>query len=200
MVSEQTALSLPAVAVAGSLTLFRYTSYDVPFWVRPNSRPGRWHVRGDPPTQYWSMTPDAAWAELIRAESLTTEDELDQLRMPLWVGRFPATGLIDLGDDDVLDRLAICSQALVDDDWSACQSLGRELRRGGHRGVITPCAALDQHWNVTIFGPRRLIDWRDRAALARTVPAAVAAIGRPPRGLIPQVQHRADPSGHPSLF
>src|SRR5262245_37715829 len=53
----------------------RYSSYDTPFWARENSEPGRWHVRGDGPTQYLSLSSDGAWAELIRNERLTSEDE-----------------------------------------------------------------------------------------------------------------------------
>jgi hypothetical protein len=181
------------------MTLFRYSSYDVPFWVRRNSRAGRWHEVGDPATQYWSMAPEAAWSELIRAEDLRSEADLDQLRMPLWVCRFPSAGLIDLVDDAVRSKLEISLDALVADDWGPCQRLGRELRLT-HSGVIAPCASLERYWNVTMFGPLRQIDWRDRPALARTVPAAVAAIGRPPTALVDRVIRPADASGRVSLF
>lgn len=200
MASEQIAFPLPAVSTAGSLTLFRYSSYDVPFWVKPNTRPGRWNLANEAPTQYWSMTPDAAWAELIRAENLQTEQELDEVRMPIWASRVPAAGLIDLGVDATRERLGTSLAELSSEDWASCQQLGRELRHAGHLGVISPCAALEGHWNVTIFGPRRQIDWRDRPALARTVPAAIAAVGRPPRGLLDRVRRPADPATRPRLF
>jgi RES domain-containing protein len=198
--SEQVPFSLPAVTTAGSLTLFRYCSYDVPFWVRLNTRPGRWHRIGDPPTQYWSMTPDAAWAELIRAEGLRSEEELDLVRMPLWTCRCPPAGLIDLGDETIRSRLGISLSALSGDAWAPCQDLGRELRHAGHPGVIAPCAALDGHANLTIFGARRQIDWRDRPALARTIPAAIVAVGRPAPGLVQRVHRPADPGSRPQLF
>jgi hypothetical protein len=198
--SEQTSLTLPAVATAGSLTLFRYTSYDVPFWVRPNSRSGRWHVSGDPPTQYWSMTPDAAWAELIRSENLRTEAELDELRMPIWACRYPASNLVDFGEHHACERLGISATELVADDCSPCQALGRRLRIDSCPGVIAPCVALDGHWNVTLFGARRQIDWRDRPALARTVPATVVSVGRPRRNLINEVRRRLDLNSPPALF
>lgn len=199
VVSEQISLELPAIATAGSVTLFRYSSYDVPFWVRGNTRPGRWHQLGDGPTQYWSMTPDAAWAELIRAEELFSESELDELRMPLWACRFPKARLLDLGQSATRERLGISDRDLVSDDWTACQGLARKIR-AEHPGLISPCPALDGHWNVTIFGPRRQIDWRDRPALARNVPAAVVAIGRPRHDLIASVTRRSDPTGRPALF
>jgi RES domain-containing protein len=196
--ADQTEL-LPAISAPGSLILFRYSDYDVPFWARPNSRPGRWHVAGDPATQYWSMTPDAAWAELIRAEGLQLEEELDFVRMPLWVCRVPATRLMDLREAEIQEQVGLTGDALVGDEWEVCQVVGARLRERC-AGVIAPCAALDGHSNVTIFGARRQIDWRGRPALASTAPAAIVAIGRPPTGLIALVRRRADLAGWNRLF
>jgi RES domain-containing protein len=197
--SEQTELGLGQVVTPGRITLFRYSDYDVPFWSRQNSRPGRWHRRGDPPTQYWSMTPDAAWAELIRAENLRSEAELDLVRMPIWACRVPMVGLLNLTDIDVQDAQGITEPELVGDSWTPCQELGGKVR-ATCAGVIAPCAALDRHANVTIFGARRAIDWRDRPALARTVPATVVAVGRPPVGLLERVRRTADDDGALPLF
>lgn len=199
MASEQTALALPGVVAPGSITLFRWSDYDVPFWARNNSRPGRWHVVGNPPTQYWSMTPDAAWAELIRTEDLRLEEDLDLVRMPLWVCRLPAVGLVDLTRPEVQAIHGVDEPALVEDAWDVCQTLGRTLRTD-FPGVIAPCAALDGHANVTIFGPRRAIDWRERPALARTIPATVAAVGRPPAGLVNRVRRAVDNQNRQRLF
>ena len=199
MAAEQIELDLPAVSSAGSLTLFRYCSYDVPFWVLPNTRSGRWQVQGEEPTQYWSSTPDAAWAELIRAERLRTESELDLVRMPIWVCRFPIAGLVDLRDHEAREAASISEAALIDDDWSACQRLGSALRKS-HVGVIAPCAALDGHANLTMFGPKRMVDWRERAALSSAVPAGIVSIGRPPLNLVERVRQSADLSGRQSLF
>jgi hypothetical protein len=99
---EQT--SLFAGDKGTTYTAFRWSDYDVPFWARGNTRPGRWHRVGDGPTQYWTLCPEAAWAELIRAENLQTEDELDLVRMPLWVCRIPATGLLDLSATRAIRR------------------------------------------------------------------------------------------------
>jgi RES domain-containing protein len=195
--SEQTELALPGVVAAGSLTLFRYSGYDVPFWARPNSRSGRWHQFGDPPTQYWSMSPEAAWAELIRAEQLLVEADLDLVRMPLWACRVPVVGLVNLTEAAVQAAHSVTDADLVADFWHACQSLG-QLLRAEHPGVIAPCAALDGHANVTLFGARRAIDWRVRSALARAVPATVVAIGRPPVGLVDLVR-RPGGEDYPAL-
>lgn len=199
MAAEQTELSLPSVVSTGRATLFRYSSYDVPFWVLPNTRAGRWHCVGDPPTQYWSGSPDAAWAELIRSEELRLEEDLDLLRMPLWAGRFPLAEMVDLQEPAAMDSTGLTAEDLVGEDWAACQEAGSAMRRS-RSGVIAPSAALDGHASVTMFGARRMIDWRQRPALASAVPAAVVAIGRPRRGLLEKVRHRADPAGSQRLF
>ena len=180
------------------LIAFRYCDYDVPFWVRANSREGRWHVVGDPPTQYWSTTPDGAWAELIRAEELTLEDELDLLRMPIWVCRIPCLGLIDLRDSASQEQHGITAADLTSEDWSACQRVATHVRASA-RGVISPSAAMDDASNVTLFGPRRAIALEQRPALASAVPSAVVAHGRPRPGLIPSVLRRTG-YPHPTLF
>lgn len=199
MAAEQTELELPSVASTGSATLFRYSSYDVPFWVLPNTRPGRWHVAGDAPTQYWSGSPDAAWAELIRSEELRSEAEVDLVRMPLWVCRFPFAELVDLRDISAQKAAGLTREDLVGESWAACQQAGAVLRQS-HSGVIAPAAALDGHENVTIFGPKRMTEWGERPALASAVPAAIAAVGRPRPGLVESVRQRVDPAGSQRLF
>lgn len=184
MAPEQVALP---VSAPGSLTIFRYTDYDVPFWARSNTRAGRWNEVGDGPTQYWSLTSDAAWAELIRAKDLYTEQELEMVRMPIWACRIPAVGLLDLHDATTLEGCGLTPGDLVADDWRACQQTAPILRAEAP-GIITPCVALDGHANVTLFGPRRAIDWRTKPALVSTVPACKVAVGRPPPGLIDRVR------------
>lgn len=181
---------LPGVGSRAATTLvaFRWSTYDVPFWARANTRPGRWHVAGDEPTQYWSLDPHAAWAELIRQESLTHEDELEHVRMPLWVCRVRPSPIVDLRDAETRAEHGIAADALVAEDWSACQELGGRLRRQGVAGVVAPCAALPSASNLTVFGPRRAIDWSTSPVLASTVPAVISAVGRPPRGLVRRVQ------------
>jgi RES domain-containing protein len=179
---------------ADDLVAFRYCSYDVPFWVRPNTREGRWNRIGDPPTQYWALSPEAAWAELIRHEDLRTEEALAELRMPMWVCRVPATGIVDLCDPAVRARYGLTLDDLTDEDWTACQCASATLRQEV-RGVIAPSAALPGARTLTLFGPRRLIALEDRPALASAVPGAVVAIGRPPPGLLVRIWGRArDPT------
>lgn len=189
----------PFGARVGSLTAFRYSSYDVPFWVRPNTRAGRWHRAGAGPTQYWSLSPDAAWAELIRHEGLNDESELDTVRMPVWVCRVPSIILVDLRDSDAWTRHGVTEGQLLDDDWTVCQDLAAGLRAQAD-GVIAPCAALPDEANLTIFGARRAIGWQSLPALASAVPAARVAIGRPPSGLVDRVRRRVRPGATGRLF
>lgn len=176
---------------------FRYCSYDVPFWVRPNTRPGRWHVVGDGPTQYWSLTPEGAWAELIRCEGLTTEAELDDVRIAIWVCRLSSMGIADLHEPELQDRYNLTPTDLTADAWGACQRAGAQLRADKVRGVLAPSAALAHAINLTLFGPRRAIAFDRKPALASALPSAVAAVGRPPKGLVDQVLQR---TGSPTLF
>jgi RES domain-containing protein len=194
--SAQTALPISA---PGIFAAFRYCSYDVPFWARPNTRAGRWNRENDPPTQYWALTPDAAWAELIRAEDLKTEEDLDLVRMPLWVCRVPVMSLVDLREPDQQQQYGLDQVAQMDDDWSACQEVAPAVRADA-AGVITYSAALDHHWNLTLFAAKRAIDWRSTPALASTLPATIAALGRPPRGLVDEVRRPQAPIPQDSLF
>lgn len=196
MLPEQTHLS---VGQPGVLTVFRYVDYDHPFWVAPNRRAGRWHGLGEPPTQYWSLSPDAAWAELIRAEDLRTEAELDLVRMPLWVCRVLTTGLIDLRLPEMQEAHAIGEDVQRADDHERCRLAGARIRLVC-RGIVSFSAALAQHANLTMFGPRRAVDWRRHSSLASTLPAAVSATGRPPSGLLPRVEMLPAVADQDSLF
>ncbi len=164
----------------------------MPFWARSNTRDGRWNYGGVDSTQYWSLTPEAAWAELIRHEDLQSEEDLDLVRMPFWVCRIPTVMLVDLRLRDERERRGISDDQLIDDDWRPCQDLAERLREHV-RGVISPAAALPEHANVTLFGARRAIDWHSRPALASAIPTSRAAIGRPPEGLVDHVRRRVPP-------
>ena len=168
MAPEQVALPLSA---PGSLSVFRYTDYDVPFWARPNSRSGRWNVAGDDvPTQYWCMTPDGAWAELIRAKELNSEAELDMVRMPLWVCRIPTMLLTDMLHAEAQETYGVSLEQMIGDDWAPCQAAAAELRRRC-RGVITPNAALDGHTRTSPFSePGERSTGARRLRLARQCP------------------------------
>jgi hypothetical protein len=197
---EQERLSLAATSVRddSTLTAFRFSTYDVPFWTRNNTRAARWNYANDGCTQYWALCPEASWAELIRYENLTTEEELDQVRMPLWVCRIPELGLLDLRDAENQRRCDLTAEELVADAWTATQRSSTKLREEVP-GILTPSSALPGHTNVTLFGPRRSVDWHTRPALASTLPTTRVAIGRPPPDLVGLVR-RPGPEHQSQLF
>lgn len=179
---------------------FRQTDYDVPFWARSNSQPGRWNKAGDAPTQYWSLHPDGAWAEFVRQEELTDPAAILALHRPIWVCRISLAPLVDLREDEERVRYGVTAGELVSSDWTACQRLGRRLRADGAPGVLAPSAALAGHDNLTIFGPRRAIALHRRPVLHSTVPAAVVARGAPEPGLVERVRQWASPDAPDRLF
>jgi RES domain-containing protein len=171
---------------------FRYSNYDTPFWVRPNSEPGRWHRIGDGATQYLSTTVDGAWAELIRAEELRTEQETALVRMPMWVAEVHVQRVADYGTFERAEAAGFSADALIDDDYSRCQEEGKRLREAGFQGIAAPSAALPNSLNLTLFGPRIASTWRLRPLLASSIPAMKIAVGAPPEGVVERVRQRGE--------
>jgi hypothetical protein len=169
---------------------FRYSNYDTPFWVRPNTQPGRWHAVGDGPTQYLSATADGAWAELIRSEELRSESDVAMVRMPLWQARVDQTYVVDYSTFELAERSGFAAEALVDDDQERSRAEGKRLRDLGYAGVLAPSAALSDTANLTLFGPRVSIGWDSQPTLASAIPAAVLTSGAPPQGLATRVRFR----------
>jgi RES domain-containing protein len=171
---------------------FRYSNYDTPFWVRPNSEPGRWHQAGDGPTQYLSTTVDGAWAELVRAEELRSEQEVALVRMPMWVAEVHVQRIADYGTFEKAEAAGFPPAALIDDDHSRCQEEGRRLRQAGFQGVLAPSAALPTSINLTLFGPRIASTWQQRPLLTSSIPATKIAVGAPPEGVVERVRQRGE--------
>lgn len=192
---------------------FRYSSYDTPFWVRENSQAGRWHARGDGPTQYLSLSADGAWAELIRSEELRTEDEVAMVSVPMWATEVDQGMVADYSSFDRAEAAGFDPSALVDEDYARCQREGARLRSLSYAGLMTPSAALTGAINLTLFGPRMASTWGRSTLLASSIPATIITKGAPPPGLLPRVRrlgmthmglvahlagHAASPaSGHP---
>src|SRR5215210_1312866 len=167
---------------------WRYSNYDTPFWARSNTRDGRWNSAGEASVQYLAMEPNGAWAELIRAEELRSEEEVATVRIPIWVAAVNEV-VVDYATFDKAEAAGFAPDALVDDDWARCQDEGRRLRDLGYGGVITPSAALPGATNLVIFGARILWAWRRPVVLSATIPATVAAVGSPPNGLVSGVRN-----------
>jgi RES domain len=170
-------------------TLYRYSSYDSPFWVRENSEPGRWHARGDGPTQYLSTSTDGAWAELIRREELRTEDEVAMVSVSMWAIAAEYRMIVDYSTFERAEAGGFDPAALVDEDHESCQPEGARLRKLSYAGVIAPSAALPGAINVTLFGTRIASAWGRPPLLASSLPAAIITKGAPPPGLLSRVRH-----------
>lgn len=171
---------------------FRYSNYGSPFWVRPNTEPGRWHWPGDGPTQYLSTTVDGAWAELARAEGLRSEQEVALVRMPMWVAEVNVQRIADYGSFEKSEAAGFAADALIDDDYARCQEEGSRLRGTGFQGVLAPSAALSGSLNLTLFGPRVASTWRARPLLASSIPATKIAVGSPAEGVVERVRHKGE--------
>lgn len=169
---------------------FRYSNYDTPFWVRPNSEPGRWHQIGDAPTQYLSTTVDGAWAELIRAEDLRSEQEVELVRMTIWAAEVHVQRVADYSTFEKAEAAEFYPDALIDDDYSRCQLEGKRLREAGFQGVLAPSAAVTSSLSLTLFGPRIASTWQSRPLLASSLPASRIARGAPPEGIVGRVRRR----------
>lgn len=184
------ARDLPTVAL-NDVIAWRYSNYDTPFWARNNTRDGRWNTAGEATVQYLAMEPNGAWAELIRAENLRSEEQVATVRIPIWVAATNEV-LVDYSTFEKAEAAHFAPDALVDDDWSRCQAEGKRLRALAYGGVLTPSAALPGATNVVVFGPRILWAWRRPLVLSATIPATVAAVGSPPAGLVGRVRYFGD--------
>lgn len=171
---------------------FRYSNYDTPFWVRPNSEPGRWHGIGDESTQYLATTVEGAWAELVRAEGLRSEAEVSLIRMPMWVARVRVHRIADYGTFDKAADAGFPPDALVEDEYLRCQEEGRRLRDAGYQGVLSPSAALPGSTNLTLFGPKVASSWEVQPLLPSSIPASILAVGAPPEGIVARVRQTGD--------
>jgi len=174
-------------------TLFRYSSYDTPFWARNNRSAGRWNYAREAATQYLSADPDTAWAELIRYEGLRDENGVALVRMQIWAVSLEQGNLADYGTFEKAEAAGFSPAALIDDDWTECQREAERLRALGYAGVVAPSAALPFALNVTLFGPRVRTSWGRATRLASALPACVVAVGSPPVGLVSRVRHYGAP-------
>ena len=170
-------------------TFFRYSSYDVPFWVRSNTTDERWHLSGDGPTQYLSGTTDGAWAELIRNENLRSESDLALVAMPLGQAKIEQTHIADYHDFETADRAGFDPEALIHDDQRACREEGKRLRQAGFSGVIYPSSALPGEDISPCSALRSPFPGARLVVLVSGIPASKLSVGAPPAELLPRVRH-----------
>lgn len=185
---------LPASVTVDAIA-YRWSDYDTPLWARPNSSAQRWNRTRETPTQYLSLSPEGAWAELIRAEDLASVADVRHVSMPLWALQVRETHVADYATFERAAAAGFPPEALVDEDHERCRAEGTRLREHGFRGVLAPSAALPRAVSLTLFGARMAIAWdsgEDRR-LASFLPARQLAVGRPPDDLLPRVRRRGAP-------
>lgn len=142
----------------------------------------------DGPTQYLSLHPNGAWSELARREGLRDEEELAQVRMKIWIAETSSQPIVDYSTFERAEAAGFPAEALVSDDYRLCQEEGKRIRER-YAGVIAPSASYPGVLNLTLFGARRRIEWGTHSQLSSTIPAAVVAVGAPPRGIAENVRH-----------
>lgn len=179
-------------AVAVDEVAYRWTDYDTPLWSRPNSTAQRWNRTREAPTQYLSLSPEGAWAELIRTEDLTSVAQVRLVSMPLWALHVRETHVADYATFEKAEAAGFPSDALVNEDHERCRAEGTRLREHGFRGVLAPSAALPGAVNLTLFGARLAVEWdcEEDRRLAAFLPVRQLAVGHPPDDLLPRVRQR----------
>jgi hypothetical protein len=117
--------------------VYRAVGPSHPFlWDSTSQPPARWHEPDDAPVQYFSDTPEGAWAEVLRHFHLTQPDDLEGLAKSLWTVRLPDD--LRLADPDLPTDVLTGGY----DTYPACREEAERIRRAGFDGIIAPSAAL----------------------------------------------------------
>lgn len=178
--------------------VYRATTYDTCLWVSPNSRSGRWN---SPQTgaisQYCTLDVASALAEMVRSEDLREVEDARELLVSIWELRIDEGAVVDYSTPSLAASQGFDWEALISDDWSACQAEGRRLMNGGARGVLAPSAALPQGVTLTLFGPRTEIAWSVEPSLSIQIPARHILRGAPGDGLVRDTRFFEEP--YPNL-
>lgn len=178
-------------------TVFRATTYDVPLWVNPNRRDGRWNIGGDGCTQYMCLDAEAPFAEMLRGEDLRTEAAARTFKTTLWQLRVDEGAIVDYSTFDKAEAAGFSADALVGDDHELCQAEAKRLRGLGAGGLLSPSAALPGSVCLSLFGPRVPVHWGSTATLASMVPVQRLVTGTAPPTLIGRVRYYG--TAHSSL-
>jgi RES domain-containing protein len=183
----------PPPVIAWQGLAYRATTYDVPLWVHPNRRDGRWNVAGVGCTQYFCLDPDAPFAEQIRHENLRTEEEVATYRVGLWQAKVDEAAIVDYSTFEKAESAGFPPEALVEDDHDRCQAEAEWLREQGLAGLLSPSAALPGSLSLTLFGPRVEIPFANERQLSAEMPVHRLSMASPPEGLVQRVRFFGEP-------
>ena len=115
---------------------FRQVDRRYPFLWEDASQPAaRWHADGEGPAHYFADTPDGAWAELLRHEEITDQDDLRTIRRQMWAVEI---------DDAPFEQVTLSPDVLTGgpDSHARCQEAARVARSTGVRRLVATSAAL----------------------------------------------------------
>lgn len=173
------------------MIVFRHADPRVPFlWEARAQPPARWHAADEGPANYFSDTPDGAWAEFLRHEDIRDPDDLTMIRRTIWA--------VEIGDERA--ATPALSQDMMTgglETHVACRAEAARLRARGANRLVAPAAALQPDaargsrvdgglvpgpprgaQTIVLFGRRPdLIGWR------------ATYVGRPADDLLPRVRH-----------
>jgi hypothetical protein len=174
------------------MILHRHADPRFPFlWESPDQPAARWHDTGEGPAHYLADTPDGAWAEFLRHEGITKEEEVDNIRRAFWAVEIPDN--IRPVEPELPDEIVRGGL----DTYDACRKQARRLRQRGVLELRVTSAALVQGgaggW--TVDGGLQPAAQRDGSVIvlfgARTDLTGWAATraGRPRADLLQRVRH-----------
>ena len=174
--------------------VYRLASYATPLRTEPARRPGRYHTGAEPtPTQYACLHPLGPFAELMRAHSLRSPEQILQVRARTWALRLETDRLLKI-TFDTAPEVGLRAEDLVADDQGRCRELAGELRLRGVPGAIVPSAALPGTRNVVLFGACVASPYLLDPVGPVDAPASITADGgRPALGLLERVRFRGQP-------
>jgi hypothetical protein len=116
--------------------VYRHADTRLPFlWESSEQPAARWHTDGDGPAQYFSETPDGAWAEFLRHEEINEPSDLEGVRRAMWAVEVP---------EQELAEPSLAADVLTGGpgSYAACRDEARDLRAAGATGLSGPSAAL----------------------------------------------------------
>lgn len=171
------------------MIVYRHADTRLPFlWESSEQPAGRWHAEGEGPVQYFSETPDGAWAEFLRHEEITEPSDLEGVRRAMWAVEVPEQELAE-------SSLAADIVTAGPSSYPACRDEAHRLRAAGAVGLSAPSAALSREtasgWRVDggmrpgpVRGERTIALFGRRPDLTGW---AACAAGRPRADLLDRV-------------
>jgi hypothetical protein len=171
--------------------VYRHADTRLPFlWESAEQPAARWHADGEGPVQYFSETPDGAWAEFLRHEEIIEPSDLDGVRRAMWA--------VDVPEQEFAEP-PLTAEVVTGgpETYAACREEAGLLRANGATGLAAPSAALlsgtPSGWQVDggmrsgpILGERTIALFGRRPDLTGW---AACAAGRPRADLLDRVHH-----------